>query len=369
MRPGTGRTQRPSAYATGAFRSRCLGAVLVVGAPAEGLPAPPGGPSGAELVLDWRLQADDCPDGPDVLRDVEHVLGRSLRDNATDPVEARATGTAGEDGFRMRLELGTLHGRGVRVFEAESCQVLASVAALYLALAIDPSAVVDSEVVSRPAPDPRRPPRPAALPGPVPTVSGDAPPRTPTPTSTLTAGRPKAAPPAQRRSVRAGLRAQFAGSLGLLPGVAPGAGGMLVLLWPRWRLELGGTYWPGRTLRIDGAPGAGLEVRQGTGVVRGCPVFRHRTLEFPVCVALELGAASALAFGVTGPARVRSPWVAADVGPAMAWAPSPWLAAWIHAEAVLPLVRPGFGVGNVGELHRASPVAGQLTLGLEIRFP
>lgn len=72
---------------------------------------------------------------------------------------------------------------------------------------------------------------------------------------------------------------------GDLPGVVPGFRGAVALLAPRWRVEGEVGYSFGTTRRGD-------EIRRLemlTGLVRACPVFRLRRLEFPLCVGVEAG--------------------------------------------------------------------------------
>lgn len=310
----------------------------------------PAGPG--ELDLTWSAEGGSCEGAGQIRIRVETLLGRPLRGNLEATVVARGEIAGDGGGWTLSLDLQTPHGRSHRTFDAETCVTLVQVAALFLALAVDPLAVTQTQ--SRP-PSSGAVPEPKSESEPVPV---DAEPGTSVVRSELRAG------------PDVGMGFVAGPSLGGLPGVAIAFGADGSVTWPRFRLVFGGRYLPDRTARDARAPGVGLEIRQGSGNVRGCPVLRPgHELTFPLCLGVEVGAQSALAFGVRDAARRTSLWLAATGGVGLVWKPGPHLAAVVHAHAIVPLVRPGFGIANLGELHRVRPIGMAAGVGVEARIP
>jgi hypothetical protein len=91
-------------------------------------------------------------------------------------------------------------------------------------------------------------------------------------------------------------------------------------------------------------------------------------LELPLCAGLEAGQAFGAGDGLGDSARARVPWLAAVVGPALAWSPRPRFALWLGADLVVPLLRGTF-IADELLLHRIGPVGLRAALGLELRLP
>ncbi|MCY1005462.1 hypothetical protein OV079_07730 [Nannocystis pusilla] len=135
-----------------------------------------------------------------------------------------------------------------------------------------------------------------------------------------------------------------------------------------WRVELAGTY-AARALAYPEPAEVGARVRLATGAVRGCGVPRWRRLEFPICAGLELGYLHAVARGVADPRPAGDLWIAAQLSPGLAWAPTRVLALTLGLDVLVALRRPGFHVAGLGELARSQPVGLRPMLGIEARFP
>jgi len=68
----------------------------------------------------------------------------------------------------------------------------------------------------------------------------------------------------------------------------------------------------------------------------------------------------------------RLPFVGFDIGPGLAVAPKRLggIVAFVLAvDLVVPVLRPGFELDDLGEVSRVFPVLGRATLGVEIRLP
>ncbi|WP_434427436.1 hypothetical protein [Nannocystis pusilla] len=181
-------------------------------------------------------------------------------------------------------------------------------------------------------------------------------------------GAPAAAALAPRTPVRAAVRLAGGGEIGGIPAFSPAAGLALGLFRGPWRVELAGTY-AARALAYPEPAEVGARVRVATGAVRGCGVPRWRRLEFPVCAGLELGYVHAVARGVADPRPAGDLWLAAQLSPGLAWAPTRVLALTLGLDILIALRRPGFHVAGLGELARSQPVGLRPMLGIEARFP
>lgn len=136
-----------------------------------------------------------------------------------------------------------------------------------------------------------------------------------------------------------------------------------------WRTELALTYWFPRRETVSGDASAGAELDLWSGGARGCGVPRvGAAVQFPLCAGIELGPIRARGFGEPDPRDVRSWWVAVVLGPAVAWAPRPWLALWAGVEGSIALRRPGFTRPGGPALFRAAPVGVRVLGGLEFRI-
>ncbi|MCY1063464.1 hypothetical protein OV090_01745 [Nannocystis sp. RBIL2] len=171
-----------------------------------------------------------------------------------------------------------------------------------------------------------------------------------------------------RPPVRAAVRLAGGGEIGGIPAFSPAAGLALGLFRGPWRVELAGTY-AARALAYPEPAEVGARVRVATGAVRGCGVPRWRRLEFPVCAGLELGYVHAVARGVADPRPAGDLWLAAQLSPGLAWAPTRVLALTLGLDILVALRRPGFHVAGLGELARSQPVGLRPMLGIEARFP
>lgn len=300
--------------------------------------------------LGWEAP-EECPDARALQVDVERLLGRPL--DAADLTSIGMDGRVKRRGkaWHLWLEIG---GAQARELDAPRCETLAEVAALYVALAVDPMAMLDAEV-------------PAAL-----STSRDYAGTTELPWPDAQGGTTLDTPPVtvKKRARELGIGARFmAGVSGfLLPGAAAGVAVGFAVMLPRARFEALGSYSLPTEAEHDEEPDIGAEIQLGAAALRGCPVLKARRWEFPLCAGVEVGAMVARGLGVEKPTVQRSLWAAITAGGAAAWQPVSAIALWAQVDAVVPLVRPGFAVEGLGSLFRAPPAGVQGFLGLEARF-
>jgi hypothetical protein len=162
------------------------------------------------------------------------------------------------------------------------------------------------------------------------------------------------------------------GDLGTMQGVSgaiePWAG---VVVGPA-RLEVGASFWPGNTAESAARPRSGGTLDLVAGSLTACallpPLARAAGPHFEVdvpCAGLELGRMHAEGYGVSDPGDGSALWAALRGGAAAAWIVAPWVRLRLRLEAVVPLRRPRFVLGGVGDVHEPG-VAARAALGLEL---
>lgn len=366
--------------------------VILVGLAAEPSAPRPSVPDPAvpEPVVSQRDKIvwdapEACPDA-DAIRDtIERYVARSLAEPADTVVDARAevTPIEGATGFRMALRIETEDGAAVdRELVDDSCRVLADAAALMVAVALDPKAAArasvlggveptraDDEDEAGPEPEPEATPEPGAEPEPEPESKPEPRPTPPPGVRRCRAGRSALRTTPRDLRPCASIDPRFGVQLGLLPGIAgPGVGGDIALLWPRTRIEIGGTHWFERPARREGQTGLGGDVRLSTGSLGACGRLGWAQLELPLCAGIELGAMRGQGVGISDPDTARIFWSAAWLGPRLAWVPVRRLALVARLDLVVPLARYRFDVSGLGTVHDVSMVGGRVHIGLGVRL-
>ena len=354
-----------AAAALGVLLGLAAGPPVLESTPAESTPTVPEmvSPAAEAVSLEWDAPPE-CPEVSGVRRALAGYLGEEPAEEVGAGVRAMARVTQDEAGYRLSLRTETASGVTTRETTSEDCMVLVDATALIVAIAVDPSTVVGrAEQPSEPEPELEPEPEPT------PVVAPELPPE-PTREPPPDPGPAPEPDPAPDRRVRFGLRVSGGIDGGVLPGPAGGLRLAGAVFGPRWRAELHGDYWFPRTAVAES--GIGGRISAAMGSVRGCwvPGVARLGLEFPVCGGLEAGLLRGDPVGdrVAAPETSRQPWVAADAGVALAWAPRRFIALFVQADLVVPIVRSGFRVGEV-EVHRAGSIAGRGLVGLEARFP
>lgn len=343
------------------------GAVVAPAAESGDVPSADAPTEEGVVSLAWNVPPG-CPDEAAVREGLRGYLGE--RPTAEGQAEVRAEGTIVEvDGGGFRLSLRTQTESGVTTRETfdERCDVLVDATALIIAIAVDPSVVLN-RVPPGPVVEPPQEPAPEVEVEPP--ASEPTPPETPPSDSGLVVSAADAEPaPAVPRRVRFGMRAGGGAIVGAVPNVGGGfrfAGG---LIGPRWRAELLGDYWLPRT--EVASEGIGGQISLWTVGARGCWTPTVATVfEFPLCGGAEGGVlrGDPVGDGVADGRTSRRPWFAFDGSAGFSWAPRRFLAVMVQAEISAPLLRSGFRVGEV-EVYRPSAVGGRFVAGLEARFP
>jgi hypothetical protein len=308
-------------------------------APASGTDETP-----AEPWVSWQAPAE-CPDAAQLEAAIARYLGSRPATLLPGTLRAEAI-VRGVDGvFELGLVVETRGGTSLTTIRADACELLVRAAALKIAVAVDPLAVLDR--VEAPA-SPPEPPQETEV---APMVEPPPPPP----------------PPPPPRRVAGLIRLDGGMSYGDLPEFGGGVAITAGVAFERWRLEVAGALWPTRRARLDAVAGAGADLLLSTATVRGCPAPTLGKVELPLCLGIEGGAMRGAGFGLDDARVAARPWVAALFGLGLAWPFAPRWALRVEAHAAVALLRPEFVVEGAGRLHRANAVVPRILVGLELR--
>jgi hypothetical protein len=321
----------------GSAKLGCASAILAIAGAwrshAQAAPPP------VDLV--WNAPAPQCPTRERVLAEVARVLGGSREPIA--PASARVDVAAGQDG-RWQAEL-SVDARGAhteRRFEAESCEAIASAAALIVAVAVEGG--VAPEV---PAATPQRAPGPSPL-----------------------AQRDGSTHDSQLIVTAAGVIDDAT-----LPAV--GGGGEAGVGWAyrisiyRLRALVGASLFANQTF----SPGGSFTLLATSA--RTCGSIASGPFEFGPCLGADVDAM--WASGVGWQQRHQAsplPYWASLLGSALvSWNFSRHIAIFARADGLISLEPPRFMASDVPPpippdipVHRPAPVAARGAFGIELRF-
>lgn len=364
------------------------------------------GPPEPGLSVQWDAPAG-CPDGAAVRARVVRLVGEEAARKAR--LTARAAVRAEGGRWALELELAGETGAGKRSLSAGRCEELAGAAALVIAIAVDPRAVLAGAEVGGPAGEatgeeagaedmagetgvvpeaPEAADGAGGAPGQDDVAGGAGEPRAPGQgvsreggSDDMAGGAGSAGPDevvpetgakgqvaARGPGLRFGLRAAAGvGFARILPGPSAAVGLTLSLAGRGWRAELGGIYAPPV---VGGSTQIGGVFQLGAVELRGCPALRRGRFELPLCVGLQLGAmqGSGRGSGLTATYTARSLWLAATLGGALAWRPRERFGLWLQVDAIGALVRPSFVTVGGATVHEAARFGGQALAGVEVRL-
>ncbi len=329
---------------------------------AAACPALPAGDAGEPIALQW-VGPPGCPSEREVRAEIERVLG-GPPDPATQPhlrAQARVSGGRGGD-FHVHLitDLGGVIGE--RDLHGGTCAAVANAAALIVALTFDPAALARRTTPApAPLPPPSSPATPAA-PVPSPILPPPLPAGLPPPPPSTVAERA----PSRRPGFAVGLLG--AASIGALPGVGAGVGGLLGIRAGRFRADVSASYWPDKTTAIASQPTVGGRFRLVAGDASACYAVLRAPVELAPCLGLEVGSMAGAGVEVRSSGSGSALWIA-PLAAAMAALPvGQRFAARFDLGMLGPVERPPFVLSGERTVYTAGPIAGRATLGIEVRF-
>ncbi|MEM6997001.1 MAG: hypothetical protein AAF721_41240, partial [Myxococcota bacterium] len=144
--------------------------------------------------------------------------------------------------------------------------------------------------------------------------------------------------------------------------------GLGAVFGAHWRAELQGLVLFPRT--GFAADRAGARIALFAAGARGCWVPTAGPVELPLCGGAEAGVIRGEPVGgrVINRQTQREAYVGALGSFGLGWAPRPFFAVVARGELVVPLLRPGFAVGEL-VAHQLPGASGRLFAGIEARFP
>ena len=310
--------------------------------------------------------AEGCTSAGALARAIDARLGRpaiALPTRAELFVEGRIEPGPEGSGFRVAFVMTDAAGALVGTREIESdevdCRALDESIALVASLMIDPDAPLRAEATPVAAPEPAPAPEPqvetaTVLP---------APPPEPCDCEDNAAREAAAATP-----WRLGLSADGVLALGLLPGVAIGAGLRIEVVPPGFvPLEIAAAFFP--QTRDQLRDGAGADLLAAWGEVGICPVSPlDGIVRVLACTAIEVGTIQSRGFGFDLSLDDEALLVAASARVRMSARVAGPLVLALSVGAAVPFERPRFyaldGDGAERELFRVAPVLGVFELSL-----
>jgi hypothetical protein len=332
------------------------------------------------LTLDWNAEPG-CPSRDELAAMLASLLPSLPAIPASEGALGRiaATGrvTTRASAWHVELEIASERGIERRGFAAETCMIAAEATALVIAVVIDPVELASREPTAEPDPDPDPDPEIAIEAA---TIEPTNPkPANPEPrhfTRHPTKGRdetvrvhldPPDPEPSRPSRARGGVALRGGGGFGPL---RAGSGQLelrLAAFGRGWRWEARAAWLPPVQLELDSGQRARFDGwLLGT---RGCGVPTRDRFEFPLCIGIEAGQLRGEGrTSVPNPVRATQPWLAIELGPALAWTPIPNLAIGLELDAVIPLIAAGFSIDG-DPILRTTPIGVRALVGLEVRFP
>lgn len=348
----------------------------------------------SSLDLSWEAELG-CPSEVELRGQVAAWIGEGAQ---TLPVAARGRTVEHHGSYRLELRIDAGARSHTHVLRDHDCAALSERAALLIASALDPFALVRSDPLERldvaeldvvrveahalaaasdraerpPVQRPRTPDGPttqarleaAARPD-VPPPESPALGLAPTEFGPLELDRGEARP---RPPVQAFLAASALGFAGMA--ATPGGGVELLVGLDRGalRVAIGAAGWFGGSFRSSTNPSVGGDLRAASGVLEVCAVptiAAARRVSFPLCAAGTGGAIIGTGVGVPDPATVARPWLAAGGDVGIRVRVHPRVALRLGVGVLASLVRPVWEIAGPAVSFTTPPVLGRLRLGIE----
>lgn len=308
--------------------------------------APSAEPEEGTVALQWRAPPG-CPDGARVRDEIRSFVATGAQTGTLDRVDVEAQVVREGDRYVLELDLKLPTGAMHKRIEADKCEVLASAAALVMAVMLDPKAVVETvEEAKQPVPTPAPPP--AVAPKPI------APP-----------------PPVDRtRRVQALVRIFGMGSFGAMPRFGGALGGSIGARIGRARVEAVALGEIPQRRSHATQPSAGARIDLWTLGARGCFAPNVKRVEFPLCAGIEAGQLRARGYGLSVARKATAPWLAFPFGAMVMWAPVPRFAFGGGVDAWVAATRPTFEIEDLGgPVHTSQRAGVRIHASAELRFP
>jgi hypothetical protein len=285
--------------------------------------------------LEWRAPVG-CPTSGEVEREITRLIGAGKRNRSTVHAVAQVSGKDAD--WRVQIRIQDAENTSERTFDGATCRAVTKVAALIIALAIEPNAGSTPEIAA-PSKD-----RPEGVPPP-----------------------PPRAPEKEERPLRATLVLGPFANFALLPRAAWGFEVGAGLRWSAITVDVrGGAALPQST-EVPSAP-AGGNFSLLTAGLRVCArVIPGATVWF-VCATGLVDRITADGYGVTTPGSANALIGAAGLGPRIDVTIADAWRLYLAGEATYAFSEASFRLDNVGNVHRTARFGGSARLGVAWLF-
>ena len=334
-----------------------------------------------QLVLGLAFVAPDpsvhwsappgCPNRAQVLGQVGALIRDPSGEDRLEQATVHGVIDVDDVGFVLRMDIETSTGTTRKSVQADDCTVLARVAALMIAVAVDP--VQTSRNVSPPEAPSTSDGIAGRESGPIPEFELAAEPE-PDPRPLHTGPPEQAAatvdPDREHAPVELGGFVRASGSLGrgLLPRIDGGLGLGVGLLAPHLRVEVIGSHVFAQEAHYPPPSPGGARIAAWGGSLRAGPRAEVGPLELHALGTVDLTLLTARGLDVRNPRRAADLHVAVSLVPGLRWAPHPRVALGADLEVQAPLRRPAFTVGARSELYRSPAYGVRAALVVEMRW-
>jgi hypothetical protein len=301
----------------------------------------------APLDLQWLAPPEQCPEEGAVRALVDQHLAQTGTRNLRTRVIAVAQVEGLDDRWQARLRLrGAVAGE--RTIEAGSCDELAEIVSLVIALALQSHAAPPTVENSEP-PQEEEPPPPAA-------PSSLAP-------EADQIHRPSPPAAGASKSARFSLGVSTLADSAALSRVAFGVAAAGLLEWRALHALLGAGYFPPVRTPVPGYATAEAVFDLAIGRLQGCFAPHLGPVKAGPCLALESGLLRGRSEGVQQPETTATFWAAAETGGGASVVAGPCIVR-AEAGALWPLRRPRFVVDGDNEAHEVARVGWRALLGV-----
>lgn len=268
-------------------------------------------------------------------------------------------------GWSVTVRTHTAGGDGEVTHRGPDCSVLVDVAALIVAVAIDPTAGPGKASPKKPAVAGNDEPPP---PGPWVEVDDETPP----PGGVRFVERERA----QRTRALAGeveaniIRARLTvgSDIGTLPALELGLGVAAQGQVGRWFADLGLWASSSSNAEVEAMPGAGADFRLLAASGRICRDSVRFIGNWAPCVGAEIGQILASSYGVDEPVSERRAWVAATAGLSVSWNLTKSINIRVDNQVGINITRERFRLLGQYIVHQAEPIHWRALAGLERSF-
>jgi hypothetical protein len=301
------------------------------------------GPAGAAPPIELRWEAPPgCPSRERVLSEVRRLVA-----NAPDKsLRARASVTADEEGFRVRIELEG-SAQGARTLRAQTCESVARATALIVALAIDPQAAAILSEQLEPQPPQN--------------TAESSPPRSSPPARDTRGTQPA---PATHDGVHPGFFAGFVAEQALVP-VALGAEAGMSARFRGLRGDVAVGIVPGATATTPEHPGVSADFTLGFLALRACAGWVAESAALSGCAAVRGSLIWARGIGAPTTSEATAHVLSLEPGILARMPGALGIGAELAAHLVVPLNHPRFVVTEGGtdlELYRPASLGAMVAL-------